>query len=163
MSQLWGVAKIVSCSQYYRPNVLIALKTILGFEDFTVCGDVPKILKGKEVLKAAMETVRLERDIFPNPGISETRVQLQGTLLSEPVIKPLALFDSGRHDLWLEVFPNSWQKYNASIQTRGTSSLAAPSTLLGLPIQAEAIALSETPFFDGKWYELFLQVMQEKE
>jgi hypothetical protein len=151
----------LACAADRRPNVLIALKTIIGFEDFTVCGDVPKILKGKEILKASMETVRMERDLFPNPGVSESNVQLQGVLLSQPVIKPLGLFDSGLHDLWLEVYPNSWKKYTADIQTRGVTSVPFSAALLGLPLQAEATALADVPFFDGKWYELFLKVMDE--
>jgi hypothetical protein len=142
----------------YRPNVLIALRTIVGFNTLDQeCGEVPRVIKSLEILKAAMEPVSQETSPFSNPSVEESKVLLEGTLVSQPPLKPAGLFDSGQHDLWLEVYPKSWQKHSASIQTQGTSSVANSSIYLGQPIRADAKILSDA-IFTGTWYELFLDI-----
>lgn len=142
----------------YRPNVLIALRSIIGFNTLDQsCGEVPKVVKSLEILKAAMEPVRLEHTGFPNPGVEEGKVLLEGTLISRPPIKPAGLFDTGQHDLWLEVYNGAWQNHSADIQTQGTSSVSRSSVYLGQPIRAESKILSDEPFY-GTWYELFIEI-----
>jgi hypothetical protein len=144
----------------YRPNVLIVLRSIVGFDTVGQdCGEVPKVVKGIEILKAAMEPTSQERDSFANPSVQESKVMLEGTLVSQPMSRPSALFDSGQHELWYEVYPKSWQKHSASIQSQGTSSVANSAVYLGQPIRADAKILAD-PFFEGTWYELFLDITQ---
>lgn len=142
----------------YRPNVLIALRTIVGFNIIDQsCGEVPKVVKSLEILKAAMEPVRLEHTSFPNSGVEEGNILLEGTLVSQPPLKPTGLFDSGQHDLWLEIYSGAWKKHSADIQTQGTSSVSKSSIYLGQPIRANSKILADAPFY-GTWYELFLEI-----
>lgn len=151
----------MSCFGKYRPNVLIALRSIIGFDTIDQsCGEVPKVVKSLEILKAAMEPIRLEHTNFPNPGVEEGNVLLEGTLISQPPLKPSGLFDSGQHDLWLETYNGAWQKHSADIQTQGTSSVKYSSIYLGQPIRANSKILADEPFY-GTWYELFLKIRQE--
>jgi hypothetical protein len=142
----------------YRPNVLIALRTIVGFNTVDQsCGEVPKVVKSLEILKAAMEPVSKETSPFSNPSVEESKVYLEGTLISNPTLKPTGLFDGGQHDVWLEIYKGAWQKHSASIETQGTSSVSNSAIYLGQPIRANAKILSD-PVFYGAWYDLFLSI-----
>jgi hypothetical protein len=148
----------MSCTGY-RCNTIIRLKALDSFVFDPECGNVPRIVETHILLKASMEIVFRDQELFVNPGIEEDRTLMNGRLLSEPNPKPLGLFDSGLHELWFEHYTGSWRKHDADIQPLGTSSLGMPYRYLGTPIKATVKSLNE-PNFEGTWQDLYLELEQ---
>jgi hypothetical protein len=146
----------MSCTGY-RCNTIIRLKGLDSFVFDPECGNVPKVTEKYTLLKAAMEIVFRDQELFVNPGIEEDRTLMNGRLLSEPTSKPLGLFDSGLHELWFEHYAGSWRKAQADLSPMGTSSLGMPHRYLGTPIKAVVKSLNE-PNFTGNWQELYLEL-----